>query len=217
MLFLNLLRLFLLAESMNTRCLMFCLFSFISFVKIHQFLQQACKTVKQLPLCNVAILSHLRYLRHFDTPSKVTSEFQELFCSILPANSSPAVQQCCFISCFKILHTFSTRDRSGLQAGRSRTCTLFFSSHCTCLCNVCRKLFCMVLMSSVCKVCIHDAITDTTTTDITQGLLSAMTKKKDLRITTFFICIFHTVPSVSDLELYKVHLNGKSVPKTVAC
>ncbi len=49
----------------------------------------------------------------------------------------------CRILHFKMRHTFSIGDRSGLQAGQSSTRTLFVGPG---LCNVCRMWFCIVLL-----------------------------------------------------------------------
>ncbi len=50
----------------------------------------------------------------------------------------------CRILRFKMRHTFSIGDRSGLQAGQSSTRTLFLRQ--PGLCNVCRMWFCIVLL-----------------------------------------------------------------------
>ncbi len=50
----------------------------------------------------------------------------------------------CRILRFKMRHTFSIGDRSGLQAGQSSTRTLFLRSQD--FCNVCRMWFCIVLL-----------------------------------------------------------------------
>ncbi len=50
----------------------------------------------------------------------------------------------CRILRFKMRHTFSIGDRSGLQAGQSSTRTLFLRR--PGLCNVCRMWFCIVLL-----------------------------------------------------------------------
>ncbi len=50
----------------------------------------------------------------------------------------------CRILRFKMRHTFSIGDRSGLQAGQSSTRTLFPPQ--PGLCNVCRMWFCIVLL-----------------------------------------------------------------------
>ena len=69
--------------------------------------------------------------------------FQLLFCPILPANMPEGVQHNRVVEvaffCFRILHTFSFRERLGLQ---SHTSTCFFLSH-------------VFVMSAECDVVLH--------------------------------------------------------------
>ncbi len=115
---------------MNTKYFMFCLVNFMSFVNIHPFLSFRPATHSK---------------KSWDSKAfTIDTKWWSVSGVILSHSSCKQVLRWATVRClrcrilrFKMCHTFSIGDRSGLQAGQSSTRTLFLRSQDFVMCAEC--------------------------------------------------------------------------------